>query len=233
MKTETVKLSQIQVNGANPRTISNEKFEKLINSVLVLPKMLELRPIVVDDTFVALGGNMRYRALSAIDGMSVEEIADRLSGLRDYQKKTEAERQQLVEYWDAWKANPIAPIIKASELSEDERKEFIVKDNVGFGSWNFDMLANEWDSLDLDDWGVDVWQPDDWGDSGIELREDGDIRNTAEELNKIKIGSTTIYFTKEEKERIEKSIERYAQEFGIMAGYINYLMDIEDGKQNC
>ena len=158
MKTEIVKLSQIQVNGANPRTISNEKFDKLINSILVLPKMLELRPIVVDDTFAALGGNMRRRALTAIESMSVDELAQRLSGLRDYQKKTEAEKQQLVEYWGKWKETPTAPVIKASELSEDERKEFIIKDNVGYGSWDMDMLANEWDSQDLDDWGLDVWQ---------------------------------------------------------------------------
>ena len=46
MKTETIHLSQIQVNGANPRTIKNDKFEKLIRSILILPKMLELRPIV-------------------------------------------------------------------------------------------------------------------------------------------------------------------------------------------
>ena len=165
MKTETVKLSQIQVNGANPRTISNEKFEKLINSVLVLPKMLELRPIVVDDTFVALGGNMRSRALSAINSMSVEELAERLFGLRDYQKKTKAERQNLINYWDEWKANPTAPIIKASELSEDERREFIIKDNIGYGDWNVDALANEWDSQDLDDWGLDVWQDNSDGDN--------------------------------------------------------------------
>lgn len=158
MKTEIVKLSQIQVNGANPRTISNEKFDKLINSILVLPKMLELRPIVVDDTFAALGGNMRRRALTSIESMSVDELAQRLSGLRDYQKKTEAEKQQLVEYWGKWKENPTAPIIKASELSEDERREFIIKDNIGYGSWDMDMLANEWDSQDLDDWGLDVWQ---------------------------------------------------------------------------
>lgn len=158
MKTEIVKLSQIQVNGANPRTISKEKFDKLINSILVLPKMLELRPIVVDDTFAALGGNMRRRALTAIESMSVDELAQRLSGLRDYQKKTEAEKQQLVEYWGKWKETPTAPVIKASELSEDERKEFIIKDNVGYGSWDMDMLANEWDSQDLDDWGLDVWQ---------------------------------------------------------------------------
>lgn len=165
MKTETVKLSQIQVNGANPRTISNEKFDKLINSILVLPKMLELRPIVVDDTFVALGGNMRYRALTAIESMSVDELAQRLSGLRDYQKKTEAERQRLVEYWGKWKENPTAPIIKASELSEDERREFVIKDNIGYGDWDMDALANEWDSQDLDDWGLDVWQDNSDGEN--------------------------------------------------------------------
>ena len=160
MKTEIVKLSQIKVNSANPRTITKEKFDKLLNSVLVLPKMLELRPIVVDDTFVALGGNMRYRALVAIDEMTVNELAQRLSGLRDYQKKTEAERQRLVAYWGKWKDAPTAHIIKASNLSEDECKEFIIKDNVGFGTWNMDTLANEWDSQDLDAWGVDVWQDD-------------------------------------------------------------------------
>lgn len=165
MKTEIVKLSQIQVNGANPRTISKEKFDKLINSILVLPKMLELRPIVVDDTFVALGGNMRYRALTAIEGMDINELAERLSALRDYQKKIEAEQQKLITYWDSWKANPTAPIIKASELSEDERREFIIKDNIGYGDWDMDALANEWDSQDLDDWGLDVWQDNSDGEN--------------------------------------------------------------------
>lgn len=166
MKTEIVKLTQIKVNGDNPRTITNEKFDKLINSILVLPKMLELRPIVVDDTFVALGGNMRYRALTAVESMSIDELAQRLSGLRDYNKKTEAERQYLINYWDEWKANPTAPIIKASELSEDERREFVIKDNIGYGDWDMDALANEWDSQDLDDWGLDVWQDNGDGDGG-------------------------------------------------------------------
>ena len=165
MKTEIVKLSQIKVNNANPRTISNEKFDKLIDSILVLPKMLELRPIVVDNTFVALGGNMRYRALTAIESMSIDELAQRLSGLRDYNKKTEAERQNLITFWNEWKANPDAPIIKASELSEDERREFIIKDNIGYGVWDMDALANEWDNQDLDDWGLDVWQDNSDGEN--------------------------------------------------------------------
>ena len=100
MKTETVKLSQIEVNSANPRIISDDKFTKLVNSILALPKMLELRPIVVDNTMVALGGNMRYRALMAIADMQPEEMKERLSGIRDFQKKTAHEQTALIEYWE-------------------------------------------------------------------------------------------------------------------------------------
>lgn len=158
MKTELVHLSQIQVNGANPRIIKNDKFEKLVNSLLALPKMLELRPIVVDNTMVALGGNMRFKALSAILEMSEKELKSRLLSIRDFQKKTEVEQDNLVEYWMRWKDNPTAPVIKASELTDAEQREFIIKDNVGFGEWDMDVLANEWEAEDLDDWGVDVWQ---------------------------------------------------------------------------
>lgn len=162
MKTEIVNLSQIQVNGANPRIIKDDKFEKLICSILVLPKMLELRPIVVDNTFVALGGNMRYRALTAISDMDEAELKSRLSEARDFQKKTAAEQDNLVEYWQRWKDKPTAHIIKATELSEEEQREFIIKDNVGYGEWDMDALANEWDAEELDDWGLDVWQNKEW-----------------------------------------------------------------------
>lgn len=162
MKTEIVNLSQIQVNGANPRTITDAKFDKLIGSILVLPKMLELRPIVVDNTFVALGGNMRFRALTAIADMDEAEIKSRLSDARDFQKKTAAEQDNLVEYWLRWKDKPTAQVIKATELTEAEQREFIIKDNVGFGDWDMDALANEWEAEDLDDWGLDVWQNKEW-----------------------------------------------------------------------
>lgn len=162
MKTEIVNLSQIQVNGANPRIIKDDKFEKLICSILVLPKMLELRPIVVDNTFVALGGNMRYRALTAISDMDEAELKSRLSEARDFQKKTAAEQDNLIEYWLRWKDKPTAHIIKATDLSEEEQREFIIKDNVGYGEWDMDALANEWDAEDLDDWGLDVWQNKEW-----------------------------------------------------------------------
>lgn len=167
MKLELVKLSQIKKNPANPRQMKDDRFVRLVNSVLVLPKMLELRPIVTDDALVALGGNMRYLALSFIAKLPIAELKNRLAGLRDFDKKPAAEQAALVEYWKRWHDAPTAPIIKASELTDDERREFIIKDNVGFGEWDYDMLANDWDAKDLDDWGVDVWQdelnPDELG----------------------------------------------------------------------
>lgn len=48
------------------------------------------------------------------------------------------------------------PVIIADALTEDQKKEFIIKDNVGFGEWDWDVLANEWDSELLDSWGFDL-----------------------------------------------------------------------------
>jgi ParB-like chromosome segregation protein Spo0J len=48
------------------------------------------------------------------------------------------------------------PIIIADEWTEEQKAEFLIKDNVGFGEWDWDQLANEWDSEKLNDWGMDV-----------------------------------------------------------------------------
>ena len=47
-------------------------------------------------------------------------------------------------------------ILKADQLTEKQQREFIVKDNVGFGEWDWDDLANEWDAEELEDWGLDL-----------------------------------------------------------------------------
>jgi ParB-like chromosome segregation protein Spo0J len=48
------------------------------------------------------------------------------------------------------------PIIIADEWTEEQKNEFLIKDNVGFGEWDWDSLANEWDAEKLDDWGLDL-----------------------------------------------------------------------------
>jgi hypothetical protein len=116
---EKVKLSDIRPNPNNPRVIKDDKFKKLVKSIQDFPQMLELRPIVVNDEMIVLGGNMRLKAL---EHLGIEETY----------------------------------IIKASDLTAKQEQEFIIKDNVGYGEWDWDQLANEWDVEDLDEWGLDL-----------------------------------------------------------------------------
>ena len=119
MNVEVVKIKDIKSNPNNPRVIKDDKFHKLCESIKEFPRMLELRPIVVNDDMVVLGGNMRLKALKHL-------------GLTE------------------------APVIKASELTEEQQRQFIIKDNAGFGEWDWEMLANEWDVEELAHWGLDL-----------------------------------------------------------------------------
>ena len=121
MKTQTVPINEVKSNPNNPRIIKDDKFKKLVASIKELPQMLQLRPIVVNEDMIVLGGNMRLKACKE-------------AGLKEI------------------------PIIKASELNEEQQRAFIIKDNVGFGEWDWDALANEWDAELLIEWGLDVWK---------------------------------------------------------------------------
>lgn len=78
MKTEEIALSRVSENESNPREISQANFQKLVQSIIVFPRMLTLRPIVVDETFHALGGNMRLKALQHIVTMDEASIQVKL-----------------------------------------------------------------------------------------------------------------------------------------------------------
>jgi|6_EtaG_2_1085325.scaffolds.fasta_scaffold00185_46 DNA modification methylase len=144
-----MEINKLKPNENNPRIIKNDKFKKLVKSIKGFPEMLELRPIVIDEGNVILGGNMRYRAC-------VE------AGLKD------------------------VPVKVAKGLTEEQKKEFIVKDNVGFGEWEWDMLGNEWDSVELAEWGLDVWENIDDKEPEAGLIEDDEIPEVKE--SKVKRG---------------------------------------------
>jgi DNA modification methylase len=112
-------INEIKPNPNNPRLIKDHKFKQLVKSIQDFPQMLELRPIVIDENNMVLGGNMRLKAC-------IE------AGLKD------------------------VPVKQAKDLTEEQKKEFIVKDNVGYGEWNWDDLANNWDAQELTDWGLDI-----------------------------------------------------------------------------
>lgn len=154
MNTETINLTQVNVNAKNPRKISDPQLQRLVKSLLIFPEMLQLRPIVVDETNTALGGNMRYRALTAITTMSADEIRETLETSLDYNKKTEAEKNILLDHWAEWQQNPTAIIVRASQLTEAQKREFIIKDNVAFGDWDDKALTADFDPDELVDWGL-------------------------------------------------------------------------------
>jgi len=84
--------------------------------------MMELRPIIIDEGNIILGGNMRFNALKHL----------------------------------GYKELPVEWVKQANELTEEQKQEFIVKDNVGFGEWDWDILANEWDTEKLEEWGLEL-----------------------------------------------------------------------------
>jgi len=119
MKIENVKLSDIKLNPNNPRLIKDDKFKKLVQSIIDFPEMLKIRPIVVNEDMIILGGNMRFKACKELKHKEVS-------------------------------------IIKLSGLSAEKQREFLIKDNVSGGEWDWNLLANEWDEIKLTEWGLDI-----------------------------------------------------------------------------
>jgi hypothetical protein len=115
---EVVKISEVKLNPNNPRIIKDDKFKKLVQSIKDFPEMLNIRPIVVNQDMIILGGNMRYKACKE-------------AGLKEI------------------------PIIIA-DLTEDQQREFLIKDNTSGGEWDWEVLANEWDNEELEAWGLDL-----------------------------------------------------------------------------
>jgi hypothetical protein len=118
MQVKQVDIKSIKLNPNNPRLIKDDKFKKLVQSIKDFPEMLDIRPIVVNQDMIILGGNMRYKACQE-------------AGLKEI------------------------PII-VTDLTEEQQREFLIKDNVSGGEWDWDMLANEWEVEQLTEWGVDV-----------------------------------------------------------------------------
>lgn len=168
METKKLKLTQVTENERNPRMITDAKLQQLIDSLLVFPRMLELRPVVVDETNKALGGNMRLRALVMISEMNEEAIKDRLSALKGFQKKTDGEQDAILKYWGEWLKKPEVTVTLDNTLTEDEKKQFVIKDNVSFGAWDWGELSG-WELEDLGEWGMDVLQPQDTDESVFNL----------------------------------------------------------------
>lgn len=120
-----MRVKDLKVNDSNPRKITKSEIDKLSESIQRDPEFMKLRPIVIDDEGVILGGNQRFKALK---GLGYKEVPDE------------------------W-------IARASDLTEEQKRRFIIVDNSPegmSGEWDFDALKLEWDLPDLEDLGIDT-----------------------------------------------------------------------------
>ena len=172
MKIETIQISKIKLNPNNPRLIKDDKFTKLVQSIKDFPEMLNIRPIVVNEDMIILGGNMRFKACKE-------------AGLKE------------------------VPIIKASGLSAEKQREFLIKDNLAGGEWDWNMLANEWDEIELGDWGLDIQNFNtgnvDYSDKNEEINVD-DFEN--EMVIKLKFSENDYNLVREQLSKIASTPEQ-------------------------
>jgi hypothetical protein len=133
---QKIALSKIKKNAQNPRTIKDESYSKLVQSIKDFPEMLELRPLIVDSDMVVLGGNMRLTALKEL-------------GYKE------------------------APVLIADQLTEEQKREFIIKDNLSYGEWDWHALGELYQLPELEAWGLDAPELlpalDDFSDKNKEL----------------------------------------------------------------
>ena len=115
MKTFKIQIGKIKNSDYNPRIIDTYKYETLKKSLINMPNMLEVRPILIDENFNILAGNMRYRACMEL-GYS-EVFVKQINNLSEYQKR-----------------------------------ELIVKDNISYGEWDEIILENNFDTSSVNDW---------------------------------------------------------------------------------
>lgn len=155
-QTIEMQVGALNTSEHNPRQITEDDFAELVKSLLLLPKGLYYRPVVVDDRNIALAGNMRLRALKYIHELGFDDLAEILRASYRFRHFDEAKQSALLNYWREWQMHPTVPTLYASELDEDEQQQFIIKDNLSFGTFDIDMLANEYDIAAIIDDGFDI-----------------------------------------------------------------------------
>ena len=139
---QQVKISKVKGNPKNPRIIKNDKFKTLKHSIRTMPGYMKLRPVIIDVDMMVLGGNMRLKASIDLGKKEIWTDMFTQADCDDMNKiaiEEGRETKTYLEYCDA----------------------IIIKDNVTSGEWEWDILANEWDSSKLTEWGLDVWLNED------------------------------------------------------------------------
>jgi hypothetical protein len=223
-----IKLSTIKANPDNPRNIKDIRFWYLLRSIFEFPKGLVVRPIVIDEKKMTLGGNMRLRTLEYIVKNGCQKVIDKIiaettnedSKIEEIKVKLQIQALKVWEDIIAAKAIPSNWVATAEGFTEEEIERFIVIDNVGFGQWDYDLIANKNFKYQ------DQWTS--WGFEEQKFEEEEEKKEPAEERDGSKL---PFSFKEEQLQLIGNAIDKallseefkYVETFGNTDGNANAL----------
>lgn len=219
---EKLDIRTLSINPENPRTASEFMEGKLIESILVFPKMLEVRPIVVNKENTVLGGNMRLAMLQKIMDMDDDEIEDYMFNQKKYRLMSNEEKERLRDYWRKFKEEPVVPIRRAEDFTDDEEHEFLIKDNLHYGEDDVDVLKHNFDRESISDFtGSVAWNLYDYDDK----MNDKELDLTKKFPEHFKCGYVECQMTNAEFEALCKVFAEYLEAHdGNGDGFLSYLL---------
>ncbi len=219
---EKFDIRKLSVNPENPRTASEFMEGKLIESILVFPKMLEVRPIVVNKENTVLGGNMRLAMLKRIVEMDNDEIEDYLFNQKKFRLMPNSGKEDLKKFWADFKKKPIVPIRRAENFTDNEEREFLIKDNLHYGEDDVDILKHNFDRESISDYTGSVpWNLYDYDDK----MNDKELNLTKKFPEHFKCGYVDCQMTNAEYEALCKLFAEYLEQHdGNGDGFLSFLL---------
>lgn len=221
-----LKVTELKVNPENPRTITEFMMGKLTESLLVFPRMLYLRPIIVNKNKVVLGGNQRLQVLLNILNMEDAEIEEYLENQSKYRMATEKFQAELKSFWGEWKKKPVTTVKIADDMTPEEEREFLAKDNLHYGEDDIEILKKEYERSDIEEYvGSVPWNLYDYDENKIN---DAEVDTTVVRSKSFKCGYIEVTITDEEYKMLDDALTDYCeQNFGSGDGFLSYLLGIE------
>lgn len=217
-----IKVEELVINPINPRKIRIEQKRRLQQSVMLFPKMLTVRDIIVNKDNVVLAGNQRTSILKEIVNTTPLDWMVVLQENEKWTNLTEAEREKVLEYWKNWAENPEVEV-SVAELTEDEEKELIIKDNQEYGEFDYDVLLHIYDDVNLINFGMDeglFYNPDD--DDTVTTKIKG---STPKKIDMLTFGKNGCSVTKEEYDVLVKAYNDYIDMMGVNYGFVKSLLE--------
>lgn len=215
-------ISDLVINPINPRKIRIEQKKRLQQSIMLFPKMLGVRDIIINKNNVVLAGNQRTSILKEIVNTSPLDWMVVLQDNEKWSEISELERENILDEWKQWVENPEVSVTVA-DLTEDEEKELIIKDNQEYGEFDYNALLHLYDDVNLINFGMDeglFYNPDE--DDTVVAKIKG---STPKKIDMLTFGKNACSVTKETYDLLVQKYNDYIDMMGVNYGFVKSLLE--------